>query len=51
MPGTAVRMVTRNFFETMVLFDPPEMLSAPLTKLYLQAKQLCAKLTNMQFRS
>jgi hypothetical protein len=50
MPGTAVRMVTKNFFETMVLFDPPEMLSAPLTKLYLQAKQLCAKLTSMHSR-
>merc|ERR1712125_98695 len=28
----------------MVDFDPPEMLNAPLTKLYLQARQLCYKL-------
>lgn len=47
MPGRAVRLVTRSFFEEMVEFDPPEMLNAPLTKLYLQAKQLCAKLENM----
>lgn len=48
MPGRAVRMVTRQFFEEeMVEFDPPEMLSAPLTKLYLQAKQLCFKLASM----
>eukprot|EP00930_Biecheleria_cincta_P099212 TRINITY_DN90857_c0_g1_i1.p1 TRINITY_DN90857_c0_g1~~TRINITY_DN90857_c0_g1_i1.p1 ORF type:complete len:1288 (-),score=243.86 TRINITY_DN90857_c0_g1_i1:42-3905(-) len=48
MPGRAVRMVTRQFFEEeMVEFDPPEMLSAPLTKLYLQAKQLCYKLASM----
>mmetsp|Transcript_119275 Transcript_119275/g.309503 ORF Transcript_119275/g.309503 Transcript_119275/m.309503 type:complete len:1378 (-) Transcript_119275:291-4424(-) len=48
MPGRAVRLVTRDFFESqMVEFDPPEMLNAPLTKLYLQAKQLCAKLDNM----
>jgi len=48
MPGRAVRMVPRSFFEQeMIEFDPPEMLSAPLTKLYLQAKQLCLKLANM----
>jgi HrpA-like RNA helicase len=47
MPGRAVRMVTRPFFEDMVEFDPPEMLNAPLTKLYLQAKQLCVKLDNL----
>jgi len=48
MPGVAVRMVTRPFFDTqMVEFDPPEMLNAPLTKLYLQAKQLCYKLDHM----
>eukprot|EP00928_Gymnodinium_smaydae_P088006 TRINITY_DN7216_c0_g1_i2.p1 TRINITY_DN7216_c0_g1~~TRINITY_DN7216_c0_g1_i2.p1 ORF type:complete len:1398 (-),score=312.91 TRINITY_DN7216_c0_g1_i2:290-4483(-) len=45
MPGRAVRLVTRPFFQQqMVEFDPPEMLNAPLTKLYLQAKQLCYKL-------
>jgi len=48
MPGKAVRLVTRGFFQSdMVEFDPPEMLNAPLTKLYLQAKQLCAKLEGM----
>lgn len=48
MPGRAVRMVTRSFFEQeMPGFDPPEMLNAPLTKLYLQAKQLCYKLDNL----
>jgi len=51
MPGRAVRLVTRDFFELeMVEFDPPEMLNAPLTKLYLQAKQLCYKLDNMYDR-
>eukprot|EP00932_Pfiesteria_piscicida_P005019 SRR837773.14925.p1 GENE.SRR837773.14925~~SRR837773.14925.p1 ORF type:complete len:158 (+),score=20.88 SRR837773.14925:116-589(+) len=34
MPGRAVRLVTRSFFQSeMVEFDPPEMLNAPLTKL------------------
>jgi len=48
MPGRAVRLVTRPFFEReMVEFDPPEMLNAPLTKLYLQAKQLCYKLESL----
>mmetsp|Transcript_75920 Transcript_75920/g.165608 ORF Transcript_75920/g.165608 Transcript_75920/m.165608 type:complete len:1381 (-) Transcript_75920:60-4202(-) len=48
MPGRAVRLVPRGFFQQeMVEFDPPEMLNAPLTKLYLQAKQLCSKLDNM----
>ena len=48
MPGRAVRFVTRSFHEKhMVEFDPPEMLNAPLTKLYLQAKQLTQKLDNM----
>eukprot|EP00927_Polykrikos_kofoidii_P065848 TRINITY_DN61566_c0_g1_i1.p1 TRINITY_DN61566_c0_g1~~TRINITY_DN61566_c0_g1_i1.p1 ORF type:complete len:1315 (+),score=219.40 TRINITY_DN61566_c0_g1_i1:151-4095(+) len=44
MPGRAVRLVTRRFFKNLVEFDPPEMLNAPLTKLYLQAKELCHKL-------
>merc|ERR1719188_950305 len=45
MPGRAVCLVPRRFFESqMPLFDPPEMLNAPLTKLYLQAKQLCTTL-------
>ncbi|CAE7303872.1 spn-E [Symbiodinium natans] len=49
MPGRAVRMVTRAFFEDeMIEFDPPDMLSAPLTKLFLQAKQLCIKLGHIQ---
>ncbi|CAE7217436.1 spn-E [Symbiodinium sp. CCMP2456] len=49
MPGRAVRMVTRAFFEDeMIEFDPPDMLSAPLTKLFLQAKQLCIKLKHIQ---
>lgn len=47
MPGRAVRLVTRPFFESMPEFDPPEMLNAPLTKLYLQAKMLCYKLDNL----
>eukprot|EP00929_Paragymnodinium_shiwhaense_P055522 TRINITY_DN27810_c0_g3_i2.p1 TRINITY_DN27810_c0_g3~~TRINITY_DN27810_c0_g3_i2.p1 ORF type:complete len:1527 (+),score=477.80 TRINITY_DN27810_c0_g3_i2:119-4699(+) len=48
MPGRAIRLVTRDFFDKhMVEFDPPEMLNAPLTKLYLQAKQLCQKLDNL----
>jgi len=48
MAGRAVRLVTRPFFQrNMVEFDPPEMLNAPLTKLYLQAKQLCGKLQKM----
>lgn len=47
MPGRAVRLVPRHFFEEMPAFDPPEMLNAPLTKLYLQAKQLCQKLDNL----
>lgn len=47
MPGRAVRLVPRHFFEEMPGFDPPEMLNAPLTKLYLQAKQLCYKLDNL----
>jgi len=48
MAGRAVRLVPRDFFqEAMVEFDPPEMLNAPLTKLYLQAKQLCYKLDNL----
>ena len=32
----------------MIEFDPPDMLSAPLTKLFLQAKQLCIKLKHIQ---
>ena len=32
----------------MIEFDPPDMLSAPLTKLFLQAKQLCIKLHHIQ---
>lgn len=43
MAGRAICMVPRSFFEdTMLQFDPPEMLNVPLTKLYLQAKQLCS---------
>lgn len=49
MAGRAVCLVPRKFFEdTMPAFDPPEMLNAPLTKLYLQAKQLCATLEGSQ---
>ncbi|CAK9083967.1 Probable ATP-dependent RNA helicase spindle-E [Durusdinium trenchii] len=51
MPGRAVCLVPRRFFEKQLpLFDPPEMLNAPLTKLYLQAKQLCSTLTRVADR-
>lgn len=51
MPGRAVCLVPRRFFEKQLpLFDPPEMLNAPLTKLYLQAKQLCTTLTQVADR-
>lgn len=51
MPGRAVCLVPRRFFEThMPIFDPPEMLNAPLTKLYLQAKQLCLVLSTNRER-
>ena len=51
MPGRAVCLVPRRFFERQLpLFDPPEMLNAPLTKLYLQAKQLCSTLHDVADR-
>jgi len=51
MPGRAVCLVPRRYFEKeLPLFDPPEMLNAPLTKLYLQAKQLCSTLSKVADR-
>ncbi|CAE7315781.1 spn-E [Symbiodinium natans] len=51
MPGRALCLVPRRFFESeLPAFDPPEMLNAPLTKLYLQAKQLCSTLAKASDR-
>ncbi|CAE8614556.1 unnamed protein product, partial [Polarella glacialis] len=51
MPGRAVCLVPKRFFnDQMPLFDPPEMMNAPLTKLYLQAKQLCTTLVGVTQR-
>ncbi|CAE7620413.1 tdrd9 [Symbiodinium sp. CCMP2592] len=51
MPGRALCLVPRRYFESeLPAFDPPEMLNAPLTKLYLQAKQLCSTLSRVSDR-
>lgn len=45
-PGMCLRMYTRAHFDGMDPFEPPETASMPLDKLYLQAKQLCERLSS-----
>eukprot|EP00929_Paragymnodinium_shiwhaense_P006097 TRINITY_DN10892_c0_g1_i2.p1 TRINITY_DN10892_c0_g1~~TRINITY_DN10892_c0_g1_i2.p1 ORF type:complete len:3538 (+),score=1283.55 TRINITY_DN10892_c0_g1_i2:605-10615(+) len=44
-PGVAIRMVPRSFYTAaMPQYDPPEIVDAPLEKLYLNVKQLSQRL-------
>ena len=42
--GTNIRLYTKSFFNDLTEFDPPEMETAPLEKLYVNVKQLAGKL-------
>ncbi|CAE7223050.1 unnamed protein product, partial [Symbiodinium pilosum] len=47
--GVNIRLYTKQFFESyMDEFDPPEMQTAPLEKLYVNVKHLSAKLPEYQ---
>eukprot|EP00931_Biecheleriopsis_adriatica_P048937 TRINITY_DN2828_c0_g2_i1.p1 TRINITY_DN2828_c0_g2~~TRINITY_DN2828_c0_g2_i1.p1 ORF type:complete len:2336 (+),score=540.50 TRINITY_DN2828_c0_g2_i1:45-7052(+) len=47
--GVNIRLFTKQFFDTyMHEFDPPEMQTAPLDKLYVNVKHLSAKLPEYQ---
>lgn len=44
MSGTGVRLYTKAFHSTLAKFDLPEILEAPIPKIYLQAKELSRQL-------
>ncbi|PFH36294.1 hypothetical protein BESB_044860 [Besnoitia besnoiti] len=47
-PGLSIRLVSRQFYERcMRRFDPPEMQTAPLEKLYLTVKHLTHRLNRL----
>ncbi|PHJ18936.1 helicase associated domain protein [Cystoisospora suis] len=47
-PGLSIRLVSRQFYEKcMRRFDPPEMQTAPLEKLYLDVKHLADQLNRL----
>ncbi|CAE8718243.1 unnamed protein product, partial [Polarella glacialis] len=47
--GICIRLFTKQFYENyMVEFDPPEMSTAPLEKLYVNVKHLSSKLPEYQ---
>ncbi|KEP64132.1 UNVERIFIED_CONTAM: helicase associated domain (ha2) protein [Hammondia hammondi] len=50
-PGLSIRLVSRQFYERcMRRFDPPEMQTAPLEKLYLTVKHLTHSLNCLALR-
>nr|PIL97519.1 helicase associated domain (ha2) protein [Toxoplasma gondii COUG] len=50
-PGLSIRLVSRQFYERcMRRFDPPEMQTAPLEKLYLTVKHLTHSLNRLALR-
>ena len=47
MNGIGVRLYTRSFHERLADFDRPEILEAPMPKIYLQAKELSHQLETL----